>query len=128
MNKRYISRVVTIPENENEETRLLFYAVFEKKSEEVLIILPGVNHCECRIFRHLRKRENRTTIVSFSMNFLDDESNFQCPHILATLFAESVDKFGQEYPATKQCFKKFLAFQTTSDILTEAGFHDFLQP
>lgn len=121
--QKCVSKIIT---ETKRGTETVLYAVFERKCREVVILLPNVNHCSCRFFRHLGRRNDR--ITSVSLNIFIKLFIFQCPHVLAVLFAEAVDSFGKDYFVTKRIYRRFLAFHAADDVPTYYGFNSLMYP
>uniref|UniRef100_A0AC34QHR8 SWIM-type domain-containing protein n=1 Tax=Panagrolaimus sp. JU765 TaxID=591449 RepID=A0AC34QHR8_9BILA len=108
--RKCVSRIIT---QTKRGPKTVLYAVFERKCREVVILIPDVNYCPCRFYRHLGRRDNRIT---------------SCPHILAILFAEAVDIFGKDYHVTKRVYRRLLAFQAADNVPTFYGFNLLMYP
>ncbi|KAE9556453.1 hypothetical protein FO519_000338 [Halicephalobus sp. NKZ332] len=94
LNRAYKKSVSKIIGHSKQGPRTIMYAVFERRTRVVMLLLPGVNHCVCDMYRYMKCKKKR-----FS----------SCPHIVAVLFAEALDRFGKDYFASTETYERLLA-------------------
>ena len=66
LNRAYKKCVSKIVGHSKQGPRTVMYAVFERRSRVVMLLLPGVNHCVCDMYRYTEYKKRKFSSVCFS--------------------------------------------------------------